>query len=112
LSSEKDLQFFNNVTDGSKPQTKRVRFSHLSSFFNFLKNNLDLNFENPCDFPMLRKLFRPTVAVSWNIIEKETVDEIIFRTTVYVGDDIKSFRLQEPCIIEIKNWKCKRQSQF
>ena len=30
---------------------------------------------------MLRKLFRPTVIVRWNIIEKETVDEIIFRTT-------------------------------
>ena len=30
---------------------------------------------------MLRKLFRPTVTVRWNIIEKETVDEIIFRTT-------------------------------
>ena len=30
---------------------------------------------------MLRKLFRPTVAISWTILEKETVDEIIFRTT-------------------------------
>ena len=30
---------------------------------------------------MLRKLFRPTVTISWNILEKETVDEIIFRTT-------------------------------
>ena len=30
---------------------------------------------------MLRKLFRPAVSVRWNIIEKETVDEIIFRTT-------------------------------
>ncbi len=29
---------------------------------------------------MLRKLFRPTVTVSWTILEKETVDEIIFRT--------------------------------
>jgi len=81
LSSEKVLQFFNIVTEGCKPQTKRVRFSHLSSFFNFLKNNLDLNFENPCELPMLRKLFRPSVIVRWNIIEKETVDEIIFRTT-------------------------------
>ena len=81
LPSEKVLQFFNIVTEGCKPQTKRVRFTHLSSFFNFLKNNLDLNFENPCDLPMLRKLFRPTVIVRWNIIEKETVDEIIFRTT-------------------------------
>ncbi len=54
LSSEKILHFFNIVTEGCKPQTKRVRFSHLSSFFNFLKNNLDLNFENPCDLPVLR----------------------------------------------------------
>ena len=30
---------------------------------------------------MLCKLFRPTVAISWTILEKETVDEIIFRTT-------------------------------
>ena len=30
---------------------------------------------------MLRKLFRPTVIISWTILEKETVDEIIFRTT-------------------------------
>ena len=81
MSSEKVLEFFNIITDGCKPQTKRVRFSHLSSFFNFMKNNLDLNFENPCDSPMLRKLFRPTVTVRWNIIEKETVDEIIFRAT-------------------------------
>jgi len=81
LSSEKILHFFNIVTEGCKPQTKRVRFSHLPSFFNFLKNNLDLNFENPCDLPKLRKLFRPTVITSWNIIEKESVDEIIFRTT-------------------------------
>ena len=81
LPTEKVLQFFNIVTEGCKPQTKRVRFSHLSSFFNFLKNNLDLNFENPCNLPMLRKLFRPIVTVRWNIIEKETVDEIIFRTT-------------------------------
>jgi integrase len=58
-----------------------VRFAHLSSFFNFLKNNLDLDFQNPCDVPMMRKLFRSKVTVSWNIIEKETVDEIIFRTT-------------------------------
>ena len=31
LTSEKVLQFFNIVTEGCKPQTKRVRFTHLSS---------------------------------------------------------------------------------
>jgi integrase len=29
---------------------------------------------------MLRKLFRPTATISWTILEKESVDEIIFRT--------------------------------
>jgi integrase len=81
ISSDKILKFLNTITKGCKPRTKRVRFAHLSSFFNFLKNNLEPNFKNPCDIPMLRKLFRPKVTTSWNIIEKETVDEIIFRTT-------------------------------
>jgi integrase/recombinase XerD len=81
LSSDQILQYLNRITEGRKPQTKRVRFAHLSSFFNFLKNNLDLDFQNPCDVPMMRKLFRSKVSLSWHIIEKETVDEIIFRTT-------------------------------
>lgn len=29
---------------------------------------------------MLKKLFRPATAMHWNIIEKETIDEAIFRT--------------------------------
>jgi integrase len=46
-----------------------------------MKNNIDLDFQNPCELPMLRTLFRPTVTISWNILEKETLNEIIFRTT-------------------------------
>jgi len=51
------------------------------SFFNFIKNNIDQEFRNPCDTPMLKKLFRARPSYHWNIIEKETVDEIIFRTS-------------------------------
>lgn len=42
--------------------------------------NVVTNFTNPCDSPILRKLFRPALTVNWDIVEKETVDEIIFRT--------------------------------
>ena len=45
------------VTDGCKPQTKRVRFARLCSFFNFIKTNINADFTNPCDSPMRRKLF-------------------------------------------------------
>ena len=81
LTVDDIMDFLNQITDGRKPQTKRIRYSHLSAFFNFIKNNIDPDFTNLCDSPMLRKLFRPKVKVQWNILEKDTVDEIIFRTT-------------------------------
>jgi len=75
------MDFLNQITDGCKPQTKRIRFAHLAAFFNFIKNNLDPDFRNPCDTPMLKKLFRARRTFHWDIIEKETIDEIIFRTS-------------------------------
>ena len=81
LSVDNILEFMNQLTEGGKPQTKRVRFTSLSAFFNFSKNNLDPDFTNPCDTLMLRKIFRPKVKTHFDILEKETVDEIIFRTT-------------------------------
>jgi integrase len=80
VSTDDVLDFMTKFTEGRKPQTKRVRFSHLTAFFNFMRNNFDCDFKNPCDSQMLRKLFRPKAAVHWDIIEKDTVDEIIFRT--------------------------------
>jgi integrase/recombinase XerD len=67
-------------TKGNKPYTKRVRYSHLSAFFNFFRNNIDTDMGNPCDTPMIRKLYRERVVSRREIIEKETVEEIIFRT--------------------------------
>ena len=80
LSADDILDFMMKFTEGRKPQTKRIRFSHLTAFFNFMRNNFDCDFKNPCDSQMLRTLFRPKAVVHWDIIEKETVDEIIFRT--------------------------------
>lgn len=80
LSIDHILDFMNQLTEGRKPQTKRGRFTSLLAFFNFAKNNLDPDFGNPCDSPMLRKLFRPKIKTQYDILEKETVDEIIFRT--------------------------------
>lgn len=81
LSVDDILSFLNQITAGRKPQTKRVLFSHLTAFFHFIKNNIDSDINNPCDSPMLRKLFGQKAPVHWDMIEKETVDEIIFRTT-------------------------------
>ena len=81
VTSDDILRFLNRFTEGNKPYTKRIRYSHICSFFNFIRNNLDHNPRNPCDSPMVRKQYRERVVSKWKIIEKETVDEIIFRTT-------------------------------
>jgi len=69
------------LNDGCKQLTKHTRYSYLKAFFNFIRNNLDEQLQNPCDAPMLKKLFKPGKLGRWQIHEKETIDEIIFRTT-------------------------------
>jgi hypothetical protein len=46
------------VSDGTKQNTKKLRFTLLSAFFNYIKNSIEPDFQNPCDNPALRKLFR------------------------------------------------------
>jgi integrase/recombinase XerD len=80
ITSHEILSFLNHMTEHRAQHTKRTRYAHLSAFFNFIKTTSDDRLQNPCDTPMLRKLFKATPPSHWDIIEKETVDEIIFRT--------------------------------
>ena len=81
ISSDEILSSLSKITGGAKQQTKHGRYSHLKAFFNFIRINFDPTLQNPCDKPMLRKLYRPGKPNHWNIVEKETIDEIISRTT-------------------------------
>jgi integrase/recombinase XerD len=80
ISSDEVLSFLRGCTEGSKQSTKRSHYAVLSAFFNLVKNTIDPGVENPSSTPMLRKLFRPAKIIHWTILEKEVVDEIIFRT--------------------------------
>ena len=97
ISSNEILTFLNKVTDGRKQQTKRTRYAHITSFFNLIKNNVDPALKNPCDSRILKKLFRSTQIIHWDIIEKETVDEIIFRTTKTRNRLILELMAREVC---------------
>ena len=50
------------------------------SFFNFGKNILNPDLSNPCDTPVLRKIFSHPKPKQWVILDKDVVDEMIFRT--------------------------------
>jgi integrase/recombinase XerD len=81
VSSEDILTFLDKITDGTKQQTKRTRYSHLAAFFNFIINNIDERIQNPCANQLLKKLYKANTPVQWDSFEKETIDEVIFRTT-------------------------------
>jgi len=80
ITSEDILAFMSEVSNGTKQSTKKLRFTLLSAFFNYIKNAVEPGFQNPCDNPALRKLFRAGKPIQFKILEKEVVDEIIFRT--------------------------------
>jgi hypothetical protein len=81
VSTDDILDFMVKITEGQKPQTKRIRFSHLTAFFNFMRNNFDCDFKNPCDSPMLSKLFRPKANAPLEIISKVILRHSSLSTT-------------------------------
>lgn len=80
VSTDEVLSFLTHHTEGTKQTTKRFRYSLLSSFLNFIRNSIDSNYQNPCDNPILKKLFSHPRPKIWKIPEKDVVDEIIFGT--------------------------------
>ena len=80
IKTDEILAFLTQSTQGVRQTTKRLRYSLLSAFFNFMKSSVNPALQNPCDTPILRKLFKVVKPTPWKILEKELIDEIIFRT--------------------------------
>ncbi len=66
--------------ESQKQSTKRFKYTILKNFFNFIKTTTASNIANPCDTPVLSKTFRLAKGHQWTILEKDVVDEIIFKT--------------------------------
>ena len=71
VSVEEIVSFLKTLTDGRKQVTKHARYSHLKTLFNFIKQNLSPGLPNPCDAPMLKKLFRCGKPVQWDTWRKK-----------------------------------------
>jgi len=80
ITSDEVLSFLTQINGRTKQTTKRLRYSLLNAFFNLIKNTINEKIPNPCDAVILRKIFRNIRGVQWKIFEKETIDEIIFKT--------------------------------
>jgi len=80
ISQEEVLEFLLSLTKNNKQATKRNRYSVLAAFYNFSINTALPALTNPCNTSVIRKIFKRPQAIQWNIVDKETIDEIIFRT--------------------------------
>ena len=74
------MVFLNRLGEGTRQATKKFRYALLKAFFIFLRKTIDEDFPNPCDTRILRKIFREPKIHRWDILEKDLVDEMIFRT--------------------------------
>ena len=80
FSPEEILDFLSKTINNNKQSTKKLRYSLLTAFFNFIRYSNPIQFQNPCDTPILRKIFKEPKNPPWEILDKEVVDEMIFRT--------------------------------
>ena len=80
ISQGEVLSFLLSLTKSNKQATKRNRYSVLASFYNFSINTGLPALTNPCNTAVIKKIFKRPQAIQWNIVDKETIDEIIFRT--------------------------------
>lgn len=71
VTSEDILAFMSTITDGTKQNTKNLRFTLLWVFFNFVKNSLDPGVQNPRDNPALCKLFRAGKPTQLKILDMQ-----------------------------------------
>jgi integrase len=80
ITSDPITRFLTRDTEGRKQSTRRFKYTLLKTLFNFIKNSSEPSFVNPCDATVLKKTFRVAEGRQWVILEKDAVDEIIFRT--------------------------------
>lgn len=73
------LSFLISITQKNNQATKRNRYSVLTAFFNFTINNSLPDLPNPCCSTIIKKVFKRPQPTQWQIVDKEVVDEIIFR---------------------------------
>ncbi|MBI2027954.1 MAG: site-specific integrase [Deltaproteobacteria bacterium] len=80
FTSQDLFDFLNWLTENRSQATKRMRFAQVKAMFNFAITSLSLNIKNPCTIPLLTNSFRAPKRSPKQLIDKEQMDTIIYRT--------------------------------
>ena len=80
ITPDQIYQFLEALTEHAAKSTKRLRYAQLKAFFNFLINEKRHSMKNPCQDSIMVKAFKSPRMKQKDIISKESVDEIIYRS--------------------------------
>jgi integrase/recombinase XerD len=80
ISPDEIFHFLESVTQKLSKSTRRLRYAQLKAFYNFIIDRCSLNMRNPCNTALLSKSFRAPKQFPHKILERETVDEMIYNT--------------------------------
>jgi len=78
ISPDEILQFLADLTLNDAKSTRRLRYSQIKTFFNFIIDECNSNIKNPCNASVLTKAFRLPKQKARKIVDKEAVDEMIY----------------------------------
>jgi len=80
LTAEDIGKFLEECSESLNRSTRHLRYAQLKAFFNYIIEATDLNIKNPCNAGVLFKTFKNVYQRQRKILDKETVDEIIFHS--------------------------------
>ena len=78
ISAEVVGKFLEESTEALSRATRHLRYAQIKAFFNYAIEASDLNIKNPCNAGVLFKTFKNVHHRPRKILDKETIDEIIF----------------------------------
>jgi site-specific recombinase XerD len=73
-------KFLEECAETLSRSTRHLRYAQLKAFFNYVIEASDMNIKNPCNAGVLFKTFKDVCHRPRKILDKETVDEIIFNS--------------------------------
>ena len=80
ITPDQIYQFLEALTEHAAKSTRRLRYAQLKAFFNFLINEKRHSMKNPCQDSIMIKAFKNPRMKQKDILSRESVDEIIYRS--------------------------------
>ncbi|OQB55247.1 MAG: Tyrosine recombinase XerC [Deltaproteobacteria bacterium ADurb.Bin151] len=80
IATDEIFHFLETLTGNMAKSTRRLRYAQLKAFYNFIIDRCSLNMRNPCSTSLLSKSFKAPKQQPHKILDRETVDEMIYNT--------------------------------